>query len=187
MSEYINLKKLLIDIESEDKNFTSSELENILTKIILNSKQEKKPLNNKDLELLNVKIRKIARAEQQQQIDHILALMDTYNNQSQSRMNHFEEKMKDGFGGLNSSLEDIKKTLKTNKESVELIQQKTVIYDETLEYIETEIKPIAKIYKKNQYTLENINQYMSMVVKFAGFITASIVIYGAMRYILTLS
>lgn len=48
------------------------------------------------------------------------------------------------------------------------------------------INPLLENYNKNQITAKSIKQYMAIMTNLAGFITASIIVYGAMRYILQL-
>ena len=79
-----------------------------------------------------VKIQRTQKDEAIKDKDNMIALLNTYNNQTQSRINTIEN----GFKEINEVLEDIKKTLKNEKEVVRSIQQKNVIYDENLEYDE---------------------------------------------------
>ena len=48
------------------------------------------------------------------------------------------------------------------------------------------VRPMLENYQKNQLTLKSINQYVAIITKLSGFITASIIVYGAIRYVFTL-
>lgn len=79
----------------------------------------------------------------------------------------------------NEIMKLIKESRRENEEFSNDIKKKLEKHDEI-------VKPMLKSYNDNQVTIHRINQYMSSVTKAAGFITASIVVYGAIRYILQL-
>lgn len=79
----------------------------------------------------------------------------------------------------NAIMDLIKESRRENEKFSNDIKKKLEKHDDLVE-------PMLKNYNNNQVTIQRINQYMGLITKFAGFITAIVVVYGAVKYILSL-
>jgi hypothetical protein len=97
--------------------------------------------------------------------------------------NLLKETFQEFESSLNRSHNEIMKFMKElrieNEKFSNEIKKKLENHDKLVE-------PMLKSYNDNQITIQRINQYMGLMTKFAGFITATVVVYGAVRYILSL-
>lgn len=97
--------------------------------------------------------------------------------------NALKETFQDFESSLNRSHNEIMKFMKELKIENENFSNEI---KKNFKKQEELINPLLENYNKNKTTIKSINEYMNIIVKLSGFITASIIIYGAIRYILTL-
>lgn len=97
--------------------------------------------------------------------------------------NLLKETFQEFEASLNRSHNEIMKFMK------ELRTENEVFSNEIKKKLENHdgiVRPMLENYQKNQLTLKSINQYVEIITKLSAFITASIVVYGAIRYVFTL-
>lgn len=176
-----DLKNILINIESKEESYSASELEGFLTRAILTAQNEKKTLDNNLVSLLMVKIQRTQKDEAIKDRDKMIGLLNTYNNQSQARMNKIESNVKNGFREVNDCLKGLKKTLESQNDRItdvgEVANSNYLYIDERREIAQEMIDKHEKVKARDLY----FQVYSKNIITVAGVIGAIITILAFLR------